>query len=69
MTVTDHAPILQLKKLTREVCTSDGNLRTVDAISCEFDAGRIYTILGPSGAGKSSLLRLLNRLDEPSDGW
>ena len=25
-------------------------------------------IIGPSGAGKSSLLRLLNRLDEPTEG-
>ncbi len=40
----------------------------LDSFSFSFEKGRIYTIIGPSGAGKSSLLRLLNRLDEPTDG-
>lgn len=45
------------------------NIKTIlDSFSFSFKRGRIYTIIGPSGAGKSSLLRLLNRLDEPTDG-
>ncbi len=30
--------------------------------------GEITVIVGPSGSGKSTLLRLLNRLEEPSEG-
>ena len=45
-----------------------GNKHLVRNISYEFFAGSVYTIIGPSGSGKSSLLRLLNRLDEPTSG-
>jgi len=40
----------------------------IDDFSFNFISGNIYTILGPSGAGKTSLLRLINRLDEPTGG-
>jgi putative ABC transport system ATP-binding protein len=42
--------------------------KIVDNVSVSFCPGCIFNILGPSGAGKSSLLRLINRLDEPSSG-
>lgn len=34
----------------------------------ELRAGEVLAITGPSGSGKTSLLRLLNRLDEPTSG-
>lgn len=37
-------------------------------VSFRVDQGDVIAIVGPSGAGKSSLLRLLNRLDEPTSG-
>jgi len=40
----------------------------VDTVDFEAEPGDVFVIFGPSGAGKSSLLRLLNRLDEPSSG-
>lgn len=45
----------------------DGN-RVVDEVSFDVDGGEWVSIVGASGAGKSSLLRLLNRLDEPAGG-
>jgi len=38
------------------------------SVSFTLDRGASLTIVGPSGSGKSSLLRCLNRLEEPSDG-
>lgn len=34
----------------------------------ELQKGEVFAITGPSGSGKTSLLRLLNRLDEPTSG-
>ena len=34
----------------------------------ELQKGEVLAITGPSGSGKTSLLRLLNRLDEPTAG-
>ncbi len=40
----------------------------VEDASFELSKGGVLAIAGPSGSGKTSLLRLLNRLDEPTNG-
>jgi putative ABC transport system ATP-binding protein len=60
----DVHPILRTVNLSREV----GNKKLVDNISLEVFRGAVMAIVGSSGAGKSSFLRLLNRLDEPTNG-
>jgi putative ABC transport system ATP-binding protein len=37
-------------------------------ISARFSEGVVTAIVGPSGAGKTSLLRCINRLEEPLEG-
>ncbi len=37
-------------------------------VTFSLRAGEVLGVIGPSGSGKSSLLRLLNRLDEPTSG-
>lgn len=61
-------PILETVGLSRSVWDGSNIKIILDGFSFSFGKGRIYTIIGPSGAGKSSLLRLLNRLDEPTNG-
>ena len=45
-----------------------GEVWIVRDISLAVHRGELLGIVGPSGSGKSSLLRLLNRLDEPTSG-
>ena len=56
--------MLETRNLTRVV---DGE-RVVDDVSVEVTESEVLVVVGPSGSGKSSLLRLLNRLDEPTEG-
>ncbi len=60
--------LLETRELSR-VVDDDGHTKSIiDRFTFSFKKGDIYTIIGPSGAGKSSLLRLINRLDEPTEG-
>lgn len=43
-------------------------VRVLDDVSLDIPDGQVTALIGPSGAGKSSLLRLLNRLDDPDAG-
>lgn len=55
---------LEARNLTRTV---DGR-RIVDDVSLTVRDAELLVVAGPSGAGKTSLLRLLDRLDEPTSG-
>ncbi|CAB5688200.1 Methionine import ATP-binding protein MetN [Delftia tsuruhatensis] len=48
--------------------SSAGPVQALDAISLEIAPGSIFGIIGRSGAGKSSLLRTINRLEQPTSG-
>ena len=57
-------PTLETRTLGRVV---DGDLLLED-VSVSVPESTVLVVVGPSGAGKSSFLRLLNRLDEPTEG-
>jgi len=45
-----------------------GGRAVLDDVSLHLPRGGLTALIGPSGSGKTSLLRLLNRLDDPVGG-
>ncbi len=45
----------------------DGTV-AVEALSLDIPAGELVVLIGPSGCGKSTVLRMINRLIEPTRG-
>jgi ABC-type methionine transport system ATPase subunit len=43
-------------------------MTVLDGVELDIPHGAITALVGPSGAGRTSLLRLLNRLDDPVSG-
>ena len=40
----------------------------VDDVTLQIEPGELIVLIGPSGCGKTTLLKLINRLYEPTDG-
>jgi putative ABC transport system ATP-binding protein len=61
-------PILKASDLVRTYHMGDQEIRALDGISFEVQAGTFVSVMGPSGSGKSTLLHLLGGLDQASSG-
>jgi putative ABC transport system ATP-binding protein len=61
------AYLLECVQLGRTLA-GDPPARLLAGVDARVAAGEVMAVVGPSGAGKSTFLRLLNRLDEPTEG-
>jgi subfamily B ATP-binding cassette protein MsbA len=81
--ILDRKPELNETSITKSLILVDGSIRlegicfnysggcgpkTLVDIDMEMEAGRTTAIVGPTGAGKSTILDLLLRFFEPSEG-
>jgi putative ABC transport system ATP-binding protein len=57
-------PLFALDHVSLEV----EGARILDDVCCEIPDDGITVLLGPSGSGKTTILRLLNRLEVPTEG-
>jgi len=63
-----HHTTIRLEDVTLKAPEKSSNKLILDRVSFSVSAGKITTVLGPSGSGKTLVLRLLNRLDDPTSG-
>ncbi len=56
------------KVIVRDLKKNFHHLEVLRGINLTVQEGEVVCVIGPSGGGKSTLLRCLNRLEEPSGG-
>ena len=62
------ANILKLENINYSYIDGGYERQILKDLSCEFEAGKFYTILGPSGSGKTTLLSIIAGLDSAKSG-
>jgi len=59
-----RAPVI----VVRDVRKVYGDVRAVDGVSFDVQAGEIFGLLGPNGAGKTTTMEMLEGLTKPDSG-
>jgi putative ABC transport system ATP-binding protein len=60
--------LVELRNVSKIYQLGDEEIRALDDISLDIEAGEFISIIGPSGSGKSTLMHILGCLDSPSTG-
>nr|WP_263261445.1 methionine ABC transporter ATP-binding protein [Pseudomonas sp. RIT-PI-S] len=62
------APHIRLRGISKVYQGAQGPVQALSDIDLDIHRGEVFGIIGRSGAGKSSLIRILNRLETPTQG-
>ena len=60
--------MIRIENLTKVYKKGRNEVTALRDINLQVERGDIFGIIGLSGAGKSSLIRCINRIEEPSEG-
>src|ERR1700751_3888531 len=60
--------LVELRNVSKIYRLGEEEIRALDDINLDIDAGELISIIGPSGSGKSTLMHILGCLDSPSKG-
>jgi putative ABC transport system ATP-binding protein len=60
--------LVELRNVSKIYRLGEEEIRALDDINLDIDAGELISIIGPSGSGKSTLMHILGCLDSPTKG-
>ncbi len=60
--------MITLEHVSKIFKSNGHTVRAVDDVSFEVGAGELHVLIGPSGSGKTTTMRMINQLEEPSEG-
>src|SRR5204862_682364 len=60
--------LVELRNVSKIYRLGEEEIRALDDVTLDIEAGEFIPIIGPSGSGKSTLMDILGRLDSPSKG-
>jgi putative ABC transport system ATP-binding protein len=60
--------LIELRGVSKLYHLGGEEIRALDNVDLDIDAGEFISIIGPSGSGKSTLMHILGCLDSPSKG-
>jgi len=68
MNDTDSKAVLSCQNLSRSFTDGQREIKVLEGIDLELEAGESLAVIGASGSGKTTLLQLLGGLDSPTAG-
>ena len=60
--------MIEFKHLSKRFSSASGMIDALQDVNLSIADGDIFGVIGFSGAGKSTLLRMVNRLEDPTEG-
>jgi putative ABC transport system ATP-binding protein len=60
--------LVELRNVSKIYRLGEEEIRALDDVTLDIEAGELISIIGPSGSGKSTLMHILGCLDSPTKG-
>ncbi len=67
-TTIDRTNAVRTSGLVRVYGTGAAEVRALDGVDVDIEAGTLVALLGPSGSGKTTLLNVIGAIDRPDEG-
>ncbi len=61
-------PLIAFHNVSRRYGVGEAQVRALDSVSLNINAGEFVAIMGPSGSGKSTAMNIIGCLDRPTTG-